>query len=113
MTAVSVYCRHAAALLPETTVRREIIPRHANLIFPAHEEALEMAHLQLDRLIQTLRLHSLLHHLFVAASVAAAVEAISNFVAAAVAGEIWTIVTFSEEIVRLPYRAGRRETRGI
>jgi hypothetical protein len=112
LTAVSVYCRHVADRLPETTAKREIIPRHANLTFPAREEALETARLQLDRLIQTLRLPSLLHHLSVEASVAAVVEATSNFVAAAVAGETWTNVTFSEEIVRLPYHAGRRETRG-
>jgi hypothetical protein len=71
-----------------------------------------MARLPLDRLIQTPLLPLLLRHLFVEASVAAVVEAISNFVAAVAAGEIWMIVTCSEESVLLPYRAGRRETRG-
>ena len=93
-------------------MRREITPHHASSTSPAHEEALEMARPRLDRLIQTPLLLLLLRHLFVEASVAAAVEAISNFVAAAAAGEIWTIVICSEENALLPFRAGRREIRG-
>lgn len=87
-TAASVYYPHEAALLPETTARREIIPRHANSIFPAHEEALEMARPPLDRPIPTPLLPLLLRHHFVEASAAAVVEEISNFEVAVVAGEI-------------------------
>jgi hypothetical protein len=47
-----------------------------------------MARLPLDRLTRTPLLHLLPRHLFVAASVAAVVEAISNFEAAVVAEEI-------------------------
>jgi hypothetical protein len=71
-----------------------------------------MARLPLDRPIPTPLLPLLLRHHSVEASAAAVVEEISNFEAAVVAEEIWTIVTCSEETVRLLYRAGRRETRG-
>jgi len=71
-----------------------------------------MARPPLDQLIQTPLLPLLLRRLSVAVSIAAVVEAISNFVVVVAAEETWMIATCSEETAHLPYRAGR-ETQGI
>ena len=105
-TVVNAYHRLVVDLLLGISENLETTLRHASLTFHARGEALETARLRLVRHILT-RLRPLLqHHLSAAASVAVAVGVISNFAVAAVAEEILTTATCSEETARLQCHDG-------
>ena len=103
---MNAYHRHVVDPLPEISGNLETTLRHASLTFHAHGEAPETARLRLVQHILT-RLRPLLQrHLSAAASVVVAGGVISNFVVAAVAGEISTTATCSEETALLQCHDG-------
>lgn len=107
---MNAYHHRVVDPLPEISETLETTLRHASLTFHAREEVPETARLQLAQHILT-RLRPLLpRNLFAADSVVVAEGAISSFVVAAVAGEISTTVTYSEETALLQYHDGQ-ETR--
>lgn len=105
-TVVNAYHRRVVDLLLGISENLETTLRHASLTFHARGEAPETARLQLVQHILT-RLRPLLQrHLSAAASAVVAGGVISNFVVAAVAGEISTTATCSEETALLQYHDG-------
>ena len=103
---MNAYHRLVVDLLLGISENLETTLRHASLTFHAREEVPETARLQLVQHILT-RLRPLLQrHLSAAASVVVAGGVISNFVVAAVAGEISTTATCSEETALRQYHDG-------
>ena len=109
-TVANAYHRHVEDLPLETSGNLETTLRHANLTFHARGEAPETARLQLVQHILTRLCPLLQRHLSAADSVVVAAGVISNFVVAAVAGEISTTVIYSEETALLQCHDGQ-ETR--